>query len=184
MTGLRACRCAGRSGTGAPRPDPSDPSGPSGPSGQDQHQPEERSRLTPAPSITRLDEVLAFVREAGLPVDSDVRGSPTALSPGVDLTAYRIVQEALTNALRHAPGSTACVNVAYEADCVTVRITDTGAVPVSAAGPVSANSANGSLAHGYGLAGIAERVASCGGSLSLGPGRDGSFTVTARLPLT
>jgi len=101
--------------------DPSDPSHPSDPSGQDQHQSEERSRLTPAPSITRLDEVFAFVREAGLLVDSDVCGSPTVLSPGVDLTAYRIVQEALTNALRHAPGSTACVNVAYEADCVTVR---------------------------------------------------------------
>jgi len=162
----------------------SDPSHPSHPSVQDQHHSEERSRLTPAPSITRLDEVFAFVREAGLPVDSDVRGSPTALSPGVDLTAYRIVQEALTNALRHAPGSTACVNVAYEADCVTVRITDTGAVPVSAAGPVSATRANGSLAHGYGLAGIAERVASCGGTLTLGPVPSGGFAVTARLPLT
>jgi signal transduction histidine kinase len=150
----------------------------SDPPDQDQHQSEEQSRLTPAPSITRLDEVFAFVREAGLPVDSDVRGSPTALSPGVDLTAYRIVQEALTNALRHAPGSTACVNVAYEADCVTVRVTDTGA------GPVSATRANGRLSHGYGLAGIAERVASCGGTLTLGPVPSGGFAVTARLPLT
>jgi signal transduction histidine kinase len=151
-------------------------------SGQDQHQSEERSRLTPAPSITRLDEVLAFVREAGLPVDADVRGSPAALSPGVDLTAYRIVQEALTNALRHAPGSTACVNVAYEADCVTVRVTDTGARAVS--GGVSGAGANGRPSHGYGLAGIAERVASCGGTLTLGPIPSGGFAVTARLPLT
>jgi signal transduction histidine kinase len=150
----------------------------SDPPDQDQHQSEEQSRLTPAPSITRLDEVFAFVREAGLPVDSDVRGSPTALSPGVDLTAYRIVQEALTNALRHAPGSTACVNVAYEADCVTVRVTDTGARAVSAA------RANGRSSHGYGLAGIAERVASCGGTLTLGPVPSGGFAVTARLPLT
>jgi signal transduction histidine kinase len=170
---------------------------------QDQHQSsEERAGLAPVPSITRLDEVLAFVRRAGLPVDSDVRGSPTALSPGVDLTAYRIVQEALTNALRHAPGSTARVNVAYEADCVTVRITDTGAGGGSAAraglgagagsaalvGSAgwadSASRGNGLLSHGYGLAGIAERVASCGGTLTLGPIPSGGFAVTARLPLT
>jgi signal transduction histidine kinase len=164
-------------------------------SDQDQHQSsEERARLTPAPSITRLDEVFAFMREAGLPVVSHVSGSPTALSPGVDLTAYRIVQEALTNALRHAPGSTACVDVAYEADCVTVRVTDTGPVPVvvpsAAARPAAPGGtagwvrASGRLAHGYGLAGIAERVASCGGTLTLGPVAPGGFAVTARLPLT
>jgi signal transduction histidine kinase len=146
---------------------------------QDQHQPAaERTVLTPAPSVTRLDEVLAFVRDAGLPVVFSVSGSPAALSPGVDLTGYRIVQEALTNALRHAPGSTACVDVGYEADCVTVRVTDTGPAPC----PVPVPRAR--LAHGYGLAGIAERVASCGGTLTLGPVPSGGFAVTARLPLT
>src|SRR5262249_57434203 len=75
----------------------------------------------------RLDELLDAVRQAGLPVSYTVSGSPGALSPSIDLTAYRIVQEALTNTLRHAPGSSARVDVSYDADTVTVRVTDTGA---------------------------------------------------------
>jgi signal transduction histidine kinase len=147
--------------------------------------PEERAVLTPAPSITRLDEVFAFVRGAGLPVAASVSGAPAALSPSVDVTAYRIVQEALTNALRHAPGSSACVEVAYEADHVTVRVTDTG----RAMGPVRRPAGHqparqaARLTNGYGLAGIAERVASCGGTLTLGPVPSGGFAVTARVPL-
>src|SRR5215813_7147214 len=135
----------------------------------------ERGELTPAASLSRLDEVLDAVRGAGLPVSYTVSGSPGALSPSIDLTAYRIVQEALTNTLRHAPGSTARVDVSYEADTVTVRVTDTGA-PARADGARDGASNGASSrtsddaaaalagAHGYGLAGIAERVASCGGS--------------------
>ena len=159
------------------------------PDGVDGDQPaDERAVLTPAPSIAHLDEVLAVVREAGLPVTCHICGEPTVLSPVVDLTAYRIVQEALTNALRHAPGSSACVDVSYEGDYVTVRVTDSGAVLVPAArpgvggeGPASAGRAR--LTPGYGLAGIAERVASCGGTLTLGPLPPAGFAVTARLPV-
>ncbi len=144
----------------------------------------ERTVLTPAASLTRLDEVLAAVRGAGLPVSYQVLGVPAALSPGVDQTAYRIVQEALTNTLRHAPGSSASVDVEYDDTFVTVRITDTGAqpVPVPARVPGPAPTA-GRLAHGFGLAGIAERVASCGGSLTVGPDPSGGFAVAARLPV-
>jgi signal transduction histidine kinase len=135
--------------------------------------------LTPAPSLSRLNELIDVLRGAGLEVSLTV-GSGQPFSPGVDLTAYRIIQEALTNALRHAPGSAAAVTVAYEDDYLTIEVTNTA--PRSAAS--SASPAAPDLGGGYGLAGIAERVASCGGSLSLGPGPDGSFTVTARLPLT
>src|SRR5215471_2639965 len=164
----------------------------------------ERGELTPAASLSRLDEVLDAVRGAGLPVSYTVSGSPGALSPSIDLTAYRIVQEALTNTLRHAPGSTARVDVSYEADTVTVRVTDTGAparadgardgVSNGASGRASDDAAAGAGgaprapaalagAHGYGLAGIAERVASCGGSLTVGPASPLGFAVTARLPV-
>jgi signal transduction histidine kinase len=174
----------------------------------DQNPSSERTVLSPAPSLSRLDQLIDVMRGAGLEVSLTAASGP-ALSPGVDLTAYRIVQEALTNALRHAPGSAARVTVAYEEDCLTVEVTNTAArtsaFATSSATASAASSASSAdrtalgianarsappaptapdLGGGYGLAGIVERVASCGGSLSLGPGRDGSFTVTARLPLT
>jgi len=120
----------------------------------------------------------------------------TELPPGVDLTAYRILQEALTNALRHAPGSAASVRVAREPAQVTVEVSNT-ARPVpslrvtapaasggASAAPARRRGPGGPGGPGYGLAGIAERVASCGGALALGPTADGGFAVTARLPLT
>ena len=155
----------------------------------DQPHSPERTRLTPVPSMSRLDELLASVRGSGLPVSCTVSGAPAALPPGVDLTAYRIIQEALTNALRHAPGSAATITVTYEDACLSVQVTNsppqpptptTTATPTTPATPVPP----ATLAGGYGLAGIAERVASCGGSLALGPSPDEGFTVTARLPLT
>jgi signal transduction histidine kinase len=129
-----------------------------------------------------------------------VEGNPSRLAPGVDLTAYRIVQEALTNTVRHSGAAAATVTVSYEPGYVTVSVTDTGHGPVAvtvgqqAEPPAAArnglngsNGSNGSKPRaaapgGFGLAGIAERVASCGGSLSVGPGRSGGFAVTARLP--
>jgi signal transduction histidine kinase len=176
----------------------------------DQPHSPERTRLTPVPSLSGLDELLASVRGAGLPVTCEVSGPAAALPPGVDLTAYRIIQEALTNALRHAPCSAATVTVAHEAASLSVQITNTppqppatpatGATPTTTATTTPTTAATptttaipaipatpvspATLAGGYGLAGIAERVASCGGSLALGPTPDGGFTVTARLPLT
>jgi signal transduction histidine kinase len=153
----------------------------------------------PSPSIGDLDEVLIQVRQAGIAVDLQVEGSPGKLAPGVDLAAYRIVQEALTNTVRHSGASTAEVTVRYEPGYVTVSVTDTGRGPHAPATvtvsqqPTAAtalNGTNGSIvgkpvltgSGGFGLAGIAERVASCGGSLTVGPGRAGGFAVTARLP--
>ena len=139
------------------------------------------STTTPAPSISSLDEVLGQVRQAGISVDLRVEGSPARLAPGVDLTAYRIVQEALTNTVRHSGADQAAVTVAYEPGYVTVSVADTGHGPLPAA--VAVNGARGGgRSGGFGLAGIAERVASCGGSLTIGPGQTGGFAVTARLP--
>ena len=151
-----------------------------------------RAATAPAPSISELDEVLALVRQAGIAVNLRVEGSPSKLPPGVDLTAYRIVQEALTNTIKHSGADEAAVIVRYEPGYVTVSVTDTGdrAVAVTLGrptGPGRAGSTDGGRARpaasgGFGLAGIAERVASCGGSLTVGPGAAGGFAVTARLP--
>jgi signal transduction histidine kinase len=155
--------------------------------------------IRPAPSLAELDDVLVQVRQAGLAVDLHVEGSPCRLAPGVDLTAYRIVQEALTNAVRHSGAAAAAVTVRYEPGYVTVRISNAGAhqldlhhdgnerpstaaarthkrLRLRPAGPSDGQSG------GFGLAGITERVASCGGSLTLGPSDAGGFAVTARLP--
>ncbi|MFY9851110.1 MAG: histidine kinase, partial [Trebonia sp.] len=156
--------------------------GPSASAGKDLS---ERPGLTPAASLSRLDEVLDAVRAAGLPVTLMVDGDPGAVPAGIDLTAYRIVQEALTNTLRHAPGSQARVRISYSGGALTVRVSDSGQPD----GDGRARSAAGGAADGagvgpgYGLAGIAERVASCGGSLTVGPDPAGGFAVTARLPV-
>jgi signal transduction histidine kinase len=143
------------------------------------HEDPERPRLTPVPSLSNLDELVDATREAGLLVTSETSGPVAPLPPGVDLTAYRIIQEALTNAVRHAPGATARVRVTYEPSHISVEVTNgCPARPPIPRGQASA------VGPGYGLAGIAERVASCGGALSLGPTGDGGFAVSARLPLT
>jgi signal transduction histidine kinase len=147
--------------------------------------PAERLETAPTASLGELSEVLDQVRGTGLPVDFEVVGTPGPLSPGVDLTAYRIVQEALTNTIRHARATQAAVTLRYEPGYITVSVTDSGRRPD---GPSSArdgvNGRPGSLltGSGLGLAGIAERVASCGGNLSVGPTETDGFSVTARLP--
>jgi signal transduction histidine kinase len=142
----------------------------------------QRSPLTPAPSLSRLGDVLAQVRSAGLPVEFRASGPAPALSPGIDLTAFRIVQEALTNSMRHAPGATVQVEIAYEEKYLTIQVADTGPGLLPAVAG-SGGLANGAGPRGYGLAGIAERVASCGGTLAVGPREAGGFAVTARLPV-
>jgi signal transduction histidine kinase len=214
--------------------------------------PADQLETAPSVSLADLGTVLDQVRGSGLAVDLTVEGTPGPLAPSVDLTAYRIVQEALTNTVRHANAARAAVTLCYEPGFVTVSVTDTrrdgGTVPVvngTVNAPVGATPVNGSLgpaslgpastgpaslgpagtglastgpagtgpatarhvspghaspvngsgggtapggrevpvrSGGFGLAGIAERVASCGGHLSVGPTGAGGFAVTARLP--
>jgi signal transduction histidine kinase len=133
---------------------------------------DEEIALAPQPSLRYLDALAAQVREAGLPVDLSVEGEPTELPPGVDLSAYRIVQEALTNALKHAGPATARVVVRYRENDLELEIADTGA---------DAGASDGG--EGHGLAGMRERVSLYGGRIEAGPRDGGGFAVRARLPL-
>lgn len=144
------------------------------------HEDTERVLVSPVPSLSRLGELVDMVREAGLDATYEVSGPVAPLSPSIDLTAFRILQEALTNALRHAPGATASVRVSYSPASVAIEVTNTAPASPGRQAPARP----GPAGSGYGLAGIAERVASCGGSLALGPTEAGGFTVAARLPLT
>jgi signal transduction histidine kinase len=132
---------------------------------------DEEIALAPQPSLRHLDTLAAQVREAGLPVDLSVEGEPIELPPGVDLSAYRIVQEALTNALRHAGPATARVVVRYRENDLELEIADTG---------LGSGASDGD---GHGLAGMRERVSLYGGKIEAGPGDEGGFAVRARLPL-
>jgi signal transduction histidine kinase len=160
--------------------------------------PGQQPQAAPSPSLADLDGVLDQVRGAGLTVDLSVQGAPGELAPGVALAAYRIVQEALTNALRHSAAATAAVSIRYEPGYVTVSVADSGpaaagpgtrpvpaAAPPAAAPPAAAPQTrprSPAMTGGFGLAGITERVASCGGTLTVGPTSAGGFAVTARLP--
>lgn len=126
--------------------------------------------LAPQPGVADLDRLVGQVQEAGLPVQLDIVGEPVALPPGLDLSAYRIVQEALTNALKHAGPARANVLVGYGEDELAIDVRDDG-------------SGAGSVSDGHGLAGMRERVALYGGELETGPAADGGYRVTARFPL-
>ncbi len=125
----------------------------------------------PQPSLSRLDELLEDVRGSGLPVEVSRAGENTDVPPGVDLSAYRIIQEALTNVLKHAGPATARVELTYGEDDLTLRVTDDGR---------TASAPNGT--RGHGLLGIQERVAVVGGEVEAGPCQGGGFEVRARLP--
>jgi signal transduction histidine kinase len=127
---------------------------------------------TPQPGLDRLPELLDAMRASGLPVESIVEGVPRPLPPGVDLSAYRVIQEALTNALRHAGAASARVVVRYRPDAIELEIADDGL------GPAGDPEASG----GHGLIGMRERVQMFGGELVVGPGPAGGFLVRARLP--
>jgi signal transduction histidine kinase len=133
---------------------------------------DEELALAPQPSLGQIDHLLAQVRTAGLPVELEVQGPPVELPPGVDLSAYRIVQEALTNALKHAGPAKARVRITYEPEAVLLEIEDDGRA--------AEGSANGG---GHGLIGMRERVSLYGGSLRAGKRDDGGYAVRARLPV-
>jgi signal transduction histidine kinase len=144
--------------------------------------PSERLETAPSASLGELNGVLDQVRGAGLAVDFEVVGTPCPLAPGVDLTAYRIVQEALTNTIRHAHAASAAVTLSYEPGYITVSVADSGPRRLPGNGSTAVAPGAPLAGSGLGLAGIAERVASCRGNLTVGPTPAGGFAVTARLP--
>jgi len=132
--------------------------------------PEGGPTRAPAPGLGQLGELVAGVADAGRAVDVVVEGDPAELAPAVDLAAYRVVQESLTNVVKHAGRAAATVRVRYGKDELTVQVADDGNGP--------APSGTG----GNGIRGMRERVVAAGGQLEAGPRPGGGFQVTARLP--
>lgn len=132
----------------------------------------EAIELGPQPGLDRLEALLPDVGRTGLPVRLNVDGDPLELPRGIDISAYRIVQEGLTNALKHSGASQAEVALRYAADQLWIEVRDNGQ------GAVSHNGG------GHGLIGIRERVKLYGGAMSTGRANGGGFVLSARLPLT
>jgi signal transduction histidine kinase len=133
--------------------------------------PEEAPALAPQPSLEHVDKLVANAREAGLPVDLRVEGTPVQLPAGLDLTAYRLVQEGLTNAVKHARADQAEVLVRYGDGQVEITVSDDGR---------GGGDGDGG---GHGLVGMRERVSVYGGELEAGPLADGGYALRARLPV-
>jgi signal transduction histidine kinase len=134
--------------------------------------PDEVDDRTPVPGLARLDALVDRTRSAGVPVELSIAGPLTGLPTAVDLAAYRVVQESLTNVLRHAGPATAAVRLAVADGLIDIRVTDTGR-----------GAARSDHVGGHGLIGMRERVTALGGTLDTGPGADGGFAVTASIPL-
>jgi signal transduction histidine kinase len=135
--------------------------------------PDEEAELVPQPGISELATLAASVQGAGLPVNLLIDGDLNALPPAVDVSVYRIVQEALTNVIKHAGPARADVAIGCVENTVTIEVTDNGIGEPSRPIPVG----------GHGLAGMHERAAVFGGELAAGPRPGGGFAVRARLPL-
>jgi signal transduction histidine kinase len=134
--------------------------------------PEESPALAPQPSLEQIERLVEHTREAGLPVDLHIEGEPVQLPAGLDLTAYRLVQEGLTNTLKHAQAQHAEVVVRYEDGYVELTVSDDGR-----------GGGNGGDGGGHGLVGMRERVSVYGGELEAGPRAGGGFRLRARLPV-
>jgi signal transduction histidine kinase len=134
-------------------------------------QDEDEARLAPQPGLEQLGALAEQARRAGLPVELSVEGEKRALPPGLDLSAYRIVQEGLTNVLKHAGPARARVLIRYGADALELAVEDDGMG--------TGNGGGG----GHGLVGARERAALYGGELEAGPRAGGGYSLRARLPL-
>ena len=134
---------------------------------------EEGAAMHPQPSVDQLDALVDLVREAGVEVDLEVEGGRRPLASGVDLSVYRIVQEALTNTIKHAGSARATVRLRYGPETVQVEVDDDG----------RGASALPTGEPGHGLVGMKERVTLFGGQLDVGPRRGGGYRVRATLPI-
>ena len=130
-----------------------------------------KAALAPQPGLADLDELVATMRAAGLPVEVVRAGEARTLPAGVDLTSYRVIQEALTNVLKHAGRANAVVSIRYEEDELHLEIADDGLGDVSTSGT------------GHGLVGMRERVGIFGGHIETGPRPGGGYVVLATIPI-
>ncbi|AKJ10867.1 histidine kinase [Streptomyces incarnatus] len=163
----------------APSPDGDDPAEPSGHG--------DLSGLAPQPSLRQLGTLVDRIAFAGLPVEVRISGEPRPLPPGIDVTAYRIVQEALTNSLKYGDGGTATVTVRYADHSLRVEVLDSGpGVPAAdraSSGPAPGAGKRRDEGAGRGLIGLRERVAVYGGHFDARRRIGGGYRVRARIPL-
>jgi signal transduction histidine kinase len=139
----------------------------------DEEPAEESGELAPAPGLPAIAGLVASVRQAGLPVDVQLDGEPYPVDAGIGLAVYRLIQEALTNAVKHAGPASAQVRLGFGPSALSVEVFDTGRGPA----------ADADQRGGHGLVGMRERVALYGGELSTGPRPGGGFRVYARIPM-
>ena len=148
---------------------------------------EEDLPRSPAPSLARAGELVARAAAAGITVGVTVEGARRDLPANVDLAGYRILQEALTNSARHAPGARVAVRVGYQPAVLVIQVDDDGAAARDGRGPPAGNGSAGpgeaGRPAGNGIAGMSERARALGGTLRAGPAPGGGFRVRARLPL-
>ncbi len=136
----------------------------------------EVERHTPQPGLARISQLVAQLEEAGLSVEVIVEGEKREVPPGIDLNAFRIIQESLTNALKHGgPDTRATVRLVYRPEHITIEVTDNGRGAAEGLGAAEAN--------GQGLVGMRERAALLAGEFAAGPRRGGGYRVWAHLPL-
>jgi signal transduction histidine kinase len=132
--------------------------------------------LGASPGLTNLEQLASRAHRAGVPVEIRVEGEPFKLSPGADMAAYRVVQEGLTNVLKHAHGSRATVTVRYGRSDVELEIVDDGSDPAVGNGSIE-------VSGGHGLIGMRERIALYGGKLEVGEREEGGYAVRVWLPV-
>ncbi|MGW5265778.1 sensor histidine kinase [Microbispora sp. NPDC004025] len=146
--------------------------------------PDAADGLGPPPSLRRIEDLVAQVRSAGLDISLAVTGEPVSLPAGLDMSAYRVAQEALTNVLRHAGADRAAIEVAYRPGEVALRVTDDGrGAPAASAASAASPGAPATRAGGHGLVGMRERVGMFGGTLRTGPREAGGYEVYATFPV-
>jgi signal transduction histidine kinase len=136
-------------------------------------QPGEPPERAPTPSLANLDELVTRTAAGGLAVRTEIAGTLERLPASVDLAAFRILQEALTNVIRHAETSNATVRVVHDGEVLVLEVEDDG----------RGLSSNGGAGLGTGIQGMRERAAALGGAVEAGPRPGGGFRVLARLPL-
>ncbi|MFE4665646.1 sensor histidine kinase [Streptomyces sp. NPDC056716] len=173
VMGLLTMAAAEPASSPAPDPDPRPAGAPGGPDPAADLTLGPDLDLAPQPGLAQLTALTDRVRAAGTPVDLTVTGSPAPLPQGAELAAYRVVQEALTNVVKHAVGARVRVTVAHTEAAVRIEVADTGGTPAAPAGP----------AGGRGLLGLRERLAVYDGTLEAAPWPTGGFRVRATIPL-
>jgi signal transduction histidine kinase len=143
----------------------------------------DKTDIAPQPSLDDLPGLLESARSGGVTVTTSVSGMPRPLPEGVDLSAYRIVQEALSNAMRHAPGAKVQVHLYYGEAALVIEVRNDACAPGSEAAWEQPDAAGRTYGGGQGIIGMRERATMLGGHLEARPTGSGEFLVTAALPL-